>query len=52
VSAKENQHIGDVFQTLGKGIKERLVKEEQKDAEETRNSNNGNAKLGGDGNTQ
>jgi hypothetical protein len=32
-----------VFQTLGKGIKERLVREEQKEAEETRT--NGGTRL-------
>lgn len=33
VSAKENLLINEVFQTLGKGIKERLIKEEQKENE-------------------
>lgn len=36
VSAKENLLINEVFQTLGKGIKERLIKEEQKENEGAR----------------
>jgi Ras family len=37
VSAKENLLISEVFQTLGKGIKERLIKEEKQDNDEQQN---------------
>ena len=37
VSAKENLNIVDVFQMLGSGIKENLVKQELLDTEQTRN---------------
>ena len=34
VSAKENINIQEIFLTLGKGMKEKLMREEQKENEE------------------
>lgn len=40
VSAKENINISEVFMSLGKGIKEKLINEELKEQEEA-NKNSG-----------